>query len=126
MVPDVPDSGTLRGDLERYARAAAAATAGVDGSLAVGLLAVAARDPELAAILSQQAHDAQMPILTELVDRARERSEVGSDIDATVIGEVLPGTLIMHLIVLGLADDETFIQRLVDDILIPLLASRRR
>jgi AcrR family transcriptional regulator len=124
IVPDVPDSGTLRGDLEAYARGAAAATAGIDGSLVVGLLAVAARDPELAALLSLQVHDAQIPMLTELVDRARGRSEVGSDIDATVISEVLPGALIMHLIVLGLPDDEVFIRRLVDHVLIPLLGAR--
>jgi AcrR family transcriptional regulator len=126
LIPDVPDSGSLRGDLERYVREAAEATVGIDGSLVVGLLAVAARDPELAALLSQQFHSQQTPLLTELVDRARERDEVGSDVDAMVINEVLPGALIMHLLVLGLPDDERFIRRLVDDILIPLLGAGRR
>jgi AcrR family transcriptional regulator len=121
FVPHLPDTGSLRGDLETYVREAAAATAGIDGSLVVGLLAVAARDPELSALLSQQIHEEQIPILTELIARAHERREVGPDVDATVINEVLPGALIMHLLVLGLPDDETFIRHLVDEILIPLL-----
>jgi hypothetical protein len=41
-----------------------------------------------------------------------------------IITEVLPGTLIMHILVLGLPCDEPFIRRLVDDHLFPLLTTR--
>jgi AcrR family transcriptional regulator len=123
VVPEVPDSGSLRGDLEHYVRQAVAATAGATGSLVSGLLAVAARDPELSAVLAQQLHYEQLPMITELVDRARERHEVGPRVDPMVIGEVLPGMLIMHILVLGLPGDEAFIRRLVDDVLLPLLTS---
>jgi hypothetical protein len=56
------------------------------------------------------------------VDRARERNEVSRNIDALLISEVLPGMLIMHLLVLGLPGDEPFIEHLLDDVLMPLLA----
>jgi hypothetical protein len=86
-----------------------------------GLLAVAARDPEFAALLAQRFHDEQVPAITELVDRARARHEVGPGVDPSVVAEVLPGTVIMHMVVLGLPGDEAFIRRLVDDVLLPLL-----
>jgi AcrR family transcriptional regulator len=123
MIGAVPDTGTLRGDLESYVRAAAAAAAGTAGSLVVGLLAVAARDPELSALLNKQFHEEQLPTLTDVIDRARDRQEISPDVDASTINEVLPGTLIMHIIVLGLPADEPFIRRLVDHVLIPLLGA---
>jgi AcrR family transcriptional regulator len=123
LVPQLPDTGSLRGDLELYVRESAAATAGIAGSLVVGLLAVAARDPELAAMLSQQFHYEQLPAIIALVDRARERHEVRPEVDPLVISEVLPGMLMMHLLVLGLPADEPFIHRLVDDVLIPVLTA---
>jgi AcrR family transcriptional regulator len=123
VVPDVPDSGSLRGDLEDYVRQAVAATEGTEGSLVTGLLAVATRDAELSTLLAQQIHHEQQPMITELVERARERREVRADADSHVIDEILPGALIMHMLVLGLPGDEAFIRRLVDDVLVPLLTS---
>jgi AcrR family transcriptional regulator len=126
VVPDVPDSGSLRGDLERYVRQAIAAMAGTVGSLLSGMLAVAARDPELSALLAQQLHYEQLPLITDLIERARERKEVGPDVDPMIIGEVLPGALIMRILVLGLPGDEAFISRLVDHVLVPLLTAGNR
>jgi AcrR family transcriptional regulator len=123
LVPDLADTGSLRGDLELYVRESVAATAGIAGRLVVGLLAVAARDPQLAALLAQQFHDEQLPVIIALIDRARERHEVGRDVDPLLISETLPGVLIMHLLVLGLPGDEPFIHRLVDDVLIPVLTA---
>jgi AcrR family transcriptional regulator len=123
LVPDLADTGSLRGDLELYVRESAAATAGITGSLVVGLLAVASRDPQLSALLAQRFHDEQLPAINALMDRARERREISPDIDPIFISEALPGILIMHLLVLGLRADEPFIHRLVDDILIPVLTA---
>jgi AcrR family transcriptional regulator len=126
MIPELPDSGSLRGDLERYVRASVAATSGTAGSLVVGLLAVATHDPDLAVLLAQQFHYEQLPAITQLLDRARARGEVSPDVDPLLITEVLPGSLILHLLVLGLPGDEAFIARLVDDVLLPLLTADRR
>jgi AcrR family transcriptional regulator len=120
-IHSVADTGTLRGDLETYVGEAVTATQSVNGSLLIGLLAVAAHDPELSAVLTKQFHDEQVPTLTELVDRARARGEIRPHAGAWTITEVLPGTLIMHMIVLGLPGDEAFVRQLVDDILLPLL-----
>ena len=121
VVHSIPDTGSLRGDLALYVRAAIAAVEGIDGSLIIGLLAVAAHDPELSALLSKQFHHEQLPTLTELVDRAGERHEIRPDVEASLITEMLPGTLLMHILVLGLPGDESFIRHLVDDVLLPVL-----
>jgi len=75
-------------------------------------------------MLFQRLHDEQLPTITELVDRAREQDNVGPDVDRSIIAEVLPGVLIVHILVLGLPGDEPFIRRLVDDVLLPLLTTR--
>jgi AcrR family transcriptional regulator len=121
FVHDLTDTGSLRGDLMHYVREAVESMTGIDGSLVIGLLAAAPRDPELAAVLGQQVHHEQLPAITTLVGRASERGEVGPDVDPSIVSEVLPGALIMRILVLGLPGDEEFIRRLVDDILIPLL-----
>jgi AcrR family transcriptional regulator len=125
FVHPTPDTGSLRGDLEHYVRQAVAATAGTEGSLVVGLLAVAAHDPGLSTLLTQQFHEAQLPTFNELLDRAHKRGEVAPGISSSIIAEVLPGTLIMHIRVLGLPGDEAFVRLLLDDVLMPLLAPRR-
>jgi hypothetical protein len=102
-------------------RDAVAATEGIAGLLVVGLLAAAPRDPELAAVLAQQFHYEQLPRLLELLERARERHEVSPDVDPSIITEILPGALIMHVLVLGLPGDEAFLRRLLDEVLVPLL-----
>lgn len=124
LVHEVCDTGSLGDDLERYVRQAVAAAEGVDGSLVAGLLTASPREPQLAAMLFQRLHDEQLPTITELVDRSRERDNVGRDVDRSIIAEVLPGMLIVHILVLGLPGDEPFIRRLVDDVLLPLLTTR--
>lgn len=121
VVPEVPDSGSLRADLDVYVRAAAASAAGIDGRIVTGLLAGASHDPELAAMLGQQFHYLQLPTFIALVERARERGGVGPAVDPALIGEILGGALIMHLLVLGLPADEAFIARLIDGLLLPTL-----
>jgi AcrR family transcriptional regulator len=126
LVHDVSDTGSLRGDLEHYVRQAVAAAEGVDGALVVGLLTASSREPQLAAMLFARLHGEQLPQITGLLDRARERNELSPDVDPSTITEILPGMLIMHILMLGLAGDEPFIARLVDDILLPLLTTRER
>jgi AcrR family transcriptional regulator len=121
LIHDGSDTGSLRSDLEHYVREALASMTSVDGSLVVALLAVAAHDPELAALLGQQLHHEQLPTINKLIRRAGERREVSLDVDPSIISEVLPGALIMHILVLGLPGSEAFIGHLVDDVLIPLL-----
>jgi AcrR family transcriptional regulator len=123
LVPDLPDTGSLRGDLELYVREGAAATAGTAGSLVVGLLAVSAHDPKLAALLAQQFHYEQLPAINAMIDRARRRGEVAADLDPALISEVLPGMMLMHVLVLGLPADEPFMHRILDGVLMPLLTA---
>jgi hypothetical protein len=78
-------------------------------------------DDPLAAVLAQQFHYEQLPRLLELLERARERHEVSPDVDPSIITEILPGALIMHVLVLGLPGDEAFLRRLLDEVLVPLL-----
>jgi AcrR family transcriptional regulator len=123
LVHDFSDTGSLRGDLERYVRNAVTATGGIDGALVVGLLTASPREPQLTAMLFRRLHDEQLPAITELADRARGRHEFSSEVDPMIVTEVLPGTLLMHILVLGLPGDESFIHQLVDDVLFPLLSA---
>jgi AcrR family transcriptional regulator len=126
LVHDLVDTGSLRGDLELYVLQAVGAAGGDDGSLVVGLLTASPREPRLGAMLFGRLHDEQLPAITELLDRARDRNEVNPDVDPSIITEILPGMLIIHILVLGLPGDAPFIRRLVDDVLLPLLTTRER
>ncbi len=126
LIHDFSDTGSLRGDLERYVRNAVAAAEGVDGSLVVGLLTASTREPQLTAMLFRRLHDEQLPAITELAERARERHEFSSEVDPMIVTEVLPGMLIMHILLLRLPGDESFIHQLVNDVLFPLLTTDER
>ncbi|MCU4186825.1 TetR/AcrR family transcriptional regulator [Acidiferrimicrobium sp. IK] len=123
---DLPDTGTLAGDLEGMVRQFLLAMSGTDGPLMVGLLAASAKDPELGALMRSQTHDDKQRAVEAVLRRARHRGELGDSVTPDLVLDVLPGALFMRLFVLGQPPDEPFVRRLVDDILIPLLTAPAR
>ncbi|HET9172631.1 MAG TPA: TetR/AcrR family transcriptional regulator [Actinospica sp.] len=122
---EVPDTGSLRGDLMAIMTIACGAASSEIGEIIAGVLTAAAHDPRLAETLNQTVFADKAKMHVDLVRRAAERGEVHPDTDPTLIHEVIH-SLISGRITwnIGPLDDE-YCTHVVDDILIPVMTYRK-
>jgi AcrR family transcriptional regulator len=117
---DLPDTGSLRGDLLSLIQRMFASINGADGGLICGLAVAVRSDPEFGRLLAVHTHDHKMRSVAEIVSRAVTRGEVPHGTDPELILEVAPGVALFHQMS-GEPLDAAFAEHLVDRILIPLL-----
>jgi AcrR family transcriptional regulator len=117
---DLPDTGSLRGDLLGLVQLMFAGINGADGGLICGLAVAVRSDPEFGRLLSAHTHDNKMRSVAEIVSRAVARGEIPPGTDFNIMLEVAPGVALFHQMS-GQPLDTAFAEHLVDRILIPLL-----
>lgn len=124
-LPQLPDTGTLRGDLLAALEAMHQVMTGDAGLVFFGLLVAMRTDPELAALTREQLFVRRLPPENSPVARAIARGELPSDADPSLLRRVAVPLVLTRLMFMGGKLDESFLTNLVDDILIPLLMAGR-
>jgi AcrR family transcriptional regulator len=118
----IPDSGSLRGDLD--ALVAAVPDWDEDSrrmmSVITGLVTAARRDPELAAALSGPLVDTPLELIGEVLERAVGRGEIPPERDLGLLAETVLALSVFRMVVRGEPPDRRFVRRVVDEILFPL------
>lgn len=122
---DVPDTGTLRGDIRAYLQnGREALTHRLARTIIPDLLAEAARDPEYAATISGQIREPRRLKAAQLFERARRRGEIADDADVEVALDMLGGALYWRQSVMQVDADDDYLDRLTDAILTVIAAGR--
>ncbi|WP_066899001.1 TetR/AcrR family transcriptional regulator [Mycolicibacterium houstonense] len=115
---DVPDTGTLRGDIRAYLHNGREALAHrLARTIIPDLLAEAARDPDYAATVAGQIREPRRLKVTQLFDRARRRGEIAEDADIDVALDVIGGALYWRQSVMQIDADDDYLDRLTDAII---------
>ncbi len=117
---DVPDTGTMRGDLCAFLQLTASSMADEDGPLFAGLVMAMHNDPEFATEM-RELQRSKRTTASQIHARAVSRGEVSADSDPYLIDEIAPAMMFMHRFARGEPLDGPFIDHLVDDVLMPLL-----
>lgn len=116
---DIPRTGSLRGDLIALLTRLRDKFATNDRALLSGVLHAMQRDPKLADIMRTQLVQNRRIVLGQIEQRARE---YGIDpVGMKQVGDVMPGSMMMRLLITGDPVDTAFISGLVDDVILPLL-----
>lgn len=114
----LPHTGSLRGDLLAALRSWIRAVKGtVTGRTLVGLIAEAQRDPELAQIWGEHFVINVRLQHRLMVERAIERNEVGTDVDADVVLDLLYGPAYHRLLNSHLPLNDRFAVSVVDTVM---------
>ncbi|WP_396933518.1 TetR/AcrR family transcriptional regulator [Mycolicibacterium sp.] len=122
---DVPDTGTLRGDIRAYLQnGREALTHRLARTIIPDLLAEAARDPEYATTISGQIREPRRLKAAQLFERARRRGEIADDADVEVALDMLGGALYWRQSVMQVDADDDYLDRLTDAILAVIAAGR--
>ncbi|WP_205474876.1 TetR/AcrR family transcriptional regulator [Nocardioides sp. SYSU D00038] len=119
QVPEVPDTGSLRGDLIGAFCGAAGLTDHQQTSLFGGVLTAIMRDPEFAALFRRDFIGPKVRATQVIYDRARARGEIGDHIDLELLAPALPGIVMHRLFLMGEAPTPELITRVIDQIILP-------
>jgi AcrR family transcriptional regulator len=110
---DVPDTGTLSGDLRQYLiNGRAALTHPLARTIIPDLLAEATRSPELVAALGETLRGPRRAKAAELFDRAIRRGELPADTDVEMALDLLAGPMYWRLAVMQVDVSDEYCDRL--------------
>ena len=120
-----PNTGSLRGDLSEFLAAFAKFLSGPSGKAAQALVGELPHEPELAGAFRATFLMSQRDTLKRIVERAQARGEVADDAPKGMLIELTGAALTYRLMITGDPLDETFVDKFLDSVLMPLLADNQ-
>jgi AcrR family transcriptional regulator len=120
---EIPDTGSLRGDLEAMARHSDAPDVRFDAQLMLGLVTALARNPELRQVLRDQFLGRGDLRLKQIFERAVARGEIPQGRNLDLLVSVFPALVIHHLLLFGEFPDANFTAQVLNELILPLAAS---
>ncbi|WP_028049031.1 TetR/AcrR family transcriptional regulator [Cellulomonas sp. URHD0024] len=120
-VDEIPDTGSLRGDLlaVRFGRPTDDAT-----ELMSGIMSAVRENPEVAAVFHEQFVRSRVRLMRGLLERAQARGELRPDVDLDIVSAVAPAMISYRKLVAGLKVDDEFVVSMIDSVILPLVMAR--
>lgn len=118
-IDEVPDTGSLREDLLSIFTMASRMK---NDDLMTGLLTAVREEPEVRAVFHEQFVAGRVRLARAVLDRARLRGETAPDVDLDMVAAVAPAMVHYRKVVTHRPVDTAFAERLVDTIILPLVA----
>ena len=119
----IPDTGELRSDLLAVMEAMREKASASYVAMLGELIAASRRDPTLAEVLQKHTEKEELSPFHEVLRRAVKRGEIARSTDFELIHDVAEAVVVRQLQA-ALAFDGAFILRVVDGLLMPLLATK--
>jgi AcrR family transcriptional regulator len=116
---EVPDTGSLRGDLLATFCGAGGLTDHSAVAMFASVLTAISRDAEFAAAFREKFIAPKAAIGRAIFERARERGELRDGLDLDLIAPALAGICLHRMFLMGLPPDQDVIARVVDQIILP-------
>jgi AcrR family transcriptional regulator len=122
--PAVPDTGSLRGDVEAMISSMPdlGSAEGRRVDVLVGLAAAASRDPELRAALYGPVLEQPRRALRNVLDRAVARGEIPAGRDLSLVPDVVIALNVLRFLT-GEPPDRGFSRRVCEEVLLPLVTA---
>jgi AcrR family transcriptional regulator len=121
---ELPDTGSLRGDVDALIAAGPDLDDGDRSMIGVvlGVATAATHDPALADALQEHVLARPRQLLAAMLGRAVARGEIPAGRDLTLVPDVLFGMNALRLFT-GQAIDRAFVRRVFDDVILPLVTA---
>jgi AcrR family transcriptional regulator len=123
--PDVPDTGTLRGDLLEAFCGMGGMTDQRQMSVLAAVITAIARDVDFAAAFRERFIGPKAAAGVLIFQRAIDRGEIRDDVDLDIITAALPGIVLHRQFLLGEPPTQDLITRVIDQIILPAVLTQR-
>ncbi|MDQ1547265.1 MAG: hypothetical protein QOH69_2169 [Actinomycetota bacterium] len=116
---DLPDTGTLRGDLVAMIKPPTIRDAEKKLRVMAGLISLIARNPELAEAARVAVIAPRAEINRTFLQRAIDRGEISPDVDIAMVSNISPSMVTYRTMMLAKPVDREFLISLIDKIILP-------
>lgn len=113
------DTGSLRGDLQALACRVGGLIDEVPLSVFAGLMSAMHHNPDLMTAVHERFLGPRVELAARVLERARERGEIGPEVDIRLLSAVLPAMVLHRRLVMGEPVDARFVTRVIDEIVVP-------
>lgn len=118
-VTELPDTGTLRGDLQGISCGMGGLADQQTVATFASVLTAIARDADFAEAFRREVVGPKIALSQQIWERARERGEIGPDVDLSLLEPALAGIVLHRVFVMGEQPDADLITRVIDQIILP-------
>ncbi|ALJ21746.1 TetR/AcrR family transcriptional regulator [Microbacterium sp. No. 7] len=119
-----PDTGTLRGDVRAVLTQWAASFTSPAAALYPVIVGVMAHDREFARGFRTTVIAWRREAMRAIYARAAERGEIAADLPVDIVSELGQAVLWHRLLITGDPVDEAFVDRILDEVVVPLSLGR--
>ena len=123
--PDLPDTGTLRGDLIASFCGMGGLTDEQSVATFASVITAIHRDQDFAAAFRREVIGPKSQLARTVFERARDRGELAEGVDIDLIAPALAGIVLHRMYVMGEMPDEALITRVIDQIILPAATGPR-
>ncbi|MFI2362131.1 TetR/AcrR family transcriptional regulator [Promicromonospora sp. NPDC019610] len=121
---DLPDTGTLRGDLVAMIRTPSIRDGERKLKVMAGIVSMIARSPELAAAAQEALVEPRARANRVFFRRAIERGEIPADVDVEKLCIIGPALVAYSVLMLGRPVDRDFLVENIDQVILPAAGVR--
>jgi len=122
---NLPDTGTLRGDLVAMIKPRTIEESERKLQVMAGLMSAVARSPELAEAINRAIIEPRAEVNRILLRRAIDRGEIAADIDIETLSMITPSMAAYRTLVLKRPVDREFLITMIDKVVLPAVGLRR-
>ncbi|TAJ49811.1 MAG: TetR/AcrR family transcriptional regulator [Herbiconiux sp.] len=122
---NLPDTGTLRGDLVAMIKPRTIEESERKLQVMAGLMSAVARSPELAEAINRAIIEPRAEVNRILLRRAIDRGEIAADIDIETLSMITPSMAAYRTLVLKRPVDREFLITMIDNVVLPAVGLRR-
>jgi AcrR family transcriptional regulator len=123
--PDLPDTGTLRGDLIASFCGMGGLTDEQSVATFASVITAIHRDQDFAAAFRREVIGPKSQLSRTVFERARNRGELAEGVDIDLLAPALAGIVLHRMYVMGEMPDEALITRVIDQIILPAATGSR-
>jgi AcrR family transcriptional regulator len=117
--PDMPSTGTLRGDLLASWCGREGWSSTLPMSVMGGLMTALHNDEELGAAFREIFSGPRQALARRVFEDVRDRGEIADGVDLDLVMSLLPAVCVHHEFVLNRALDDVFVERVIDAVVLP-------
>ncbi|WP_209560069.1 TetR/AcrR family transcriptional regulator [Frigoribacterium sp. PvP032] len=123
-VAELPDTGTLRGDLVAMIRPHSMQDNEKKLRVMAGIVSLLADNPELAAAVNTAIVRPRVEVNRRLLQRAIDRGEIPADVDVDNLALLSPSMVAYRTIIMKQPVDRAFLLGLIDGVVLPAVGLR--